>query len=126
MIITTYMSHIAMFNYRELPRALEEFEPDMVIYNAGTDVLKGDPLGVLDITPDVREDLFDILHNSVQLLSTLFHMLQGVKERDRLVFSEVRSREIPIVMVTSGGYQVFIIVRVLSQFPLTHTHTHTH
>ena len=45
-------------------RALEEFELDMVVYNAGTDVLKGDPLGVLDITPDVREDLFDILYKA--------------------------------------------------------------
>ena len=41
-------------NYRELPRALDEFKPDMVVYNAGTDILKGDPLGVLDITPEVR------------------------------------------------------------------------
>ena len=31
---------------------------------------------------------------------------QGVAERDRLVFSEVRKRGIPIFMVTSGGYQV--------------------
>ena len=43
-----------MFNYRGLPRAVEEFELDMIVYNAGTDVLKGDLLGVLDITPDVR------------------------------------------------------------------------
>ena len=27
-------------------------------------------------------------------------------ERDRIVFDEVRKRGIPIVMVTSGGYQV--------------------
>lgn len=27
-------------------------------------------------------------------------------ERDRIVFYEVRRRGIPIVMVTSGGYQV--------------------
>ena len=44
-------------NYRELPRALDEFKPDMVVYNAGTDILKGDPLGVLDITPEVRVSL---------------------------------------------------------------------
>lgn len=31
--------------------------------------------------------------------------LQGIIERDRLVFSHVRSRNIPIMMVTSGGYQ---------------------
>ena len=29
----------------------------MVVYNAGTDILKGDPLGVLDITPEVRGSL---------------------------------------------------------------------
>ena len=55
-------------------------------------------------------------------------MLQGVKERDRLVFivSEVRSREIPIVMVTSGGYQVFIIVSIVSvSTTCRYTHTHT-
>ena len=44
-------------NYRELPRALDEFKPDMVVYNAGTDILKGDPLGVLDITPEVKRSL---------------------------------------------------------------------
>ena len=41
-------------NYRELPRALDEFKPDMVVYNAGTDTVKGDPLGVLDITSEIR------------------------------------------------------------------------
>ena len=41
---------------RELPRALDDFKPDMVVYNAGTDVLKGDPLGVLDITPEVKHN----------------------------------------------------------------------
>ncbi|XP_011419318.3 histone deacetylase 11 isoform X2 [Magallana gigas] len=61
--------------------ALDEFQPDAVVYNAGTDILEGDPLGNLSITA------------------------QGIIERDRLVFSHVRSRNIPILMVTSGGYQ---------------------
>ncbi|ELT95657.1 hypothetical protein CAPTEDRAFT_197333 [Capitella teleta] len=61
--------------------ALNEFEPDLVVYNAGTDVLEGDPLGLLSITP------------------------QGIIERDQIVFQKVRTRGIPIVMVTSGGYQ---------------------
>nr|QSX72312.1 histone deacetylase 11 [Halisarca dujardinii]QSX72316.1 histone deacetylase 11 isoform 2 [Halisarca dujardinii] len=64
-----------------LPRELEEFRPDLVVYNAGTDILIGDQLGQLDITPE------------------------GVKQRDELVFTFVRERNIPIVMVTSGGYQ---------------------
>ena len=30
---------------------------------------------------------------------------QGIKERDQVVFQKCRTRDIPIVMVTSGGYQ---------------------
>lgn len=41
------------------------------------------------------------------LLSGLCLLLQGVTERDQLVFTEVRKRGIPILMVTSGGYQVY-------------------
>lgn len=37
--------------------ALEEFKPNLVVYNAGTDILLGDPLGRLDITPKVRNCL---------------------------------------------------------------------
>jgi histone deacetylase 11 len=73
----TYLGHIR----RKLPQALESFHPDIVVYNAGTDVLVGDPLGVLDITPE------------------------GVQMRDEIVFQSVRNRNIPIFMVTSGGYQ---------------------
>ena len=36
------------------------------------------------------------------LCLTLF---QGIIERDRIVFDKVRKRCIPILMVTSGGYQ---------------------
>ena len=32
-------------------------------------------------------------------------IFQGVIERDEIVFESVRKRNIPIVMVTSGGYQ---------------------
>lgn len=66
---------------RHTKEALEEFEPDAVVYNAGTDILEGDPLGNLSISA------------------------QGIIERDKLVFSHVRSRNIPILMITSGGYQ---------------------
>lgn len=74
----TYLAHIR----NQLPHALDAFRPDVVVYNAGTDILVGDPLGILDISAE------------------------GVVERDRLVFDEVRrKRHIPIFMVTSGGYQ---------------------
>ncbi len=42
------------YTTRDLPQALDLFQPDIVVYNAGTDILKGDPLGALDITPKVR------------------------------------------------------------------------
>lgn len=51
------------------------------MYNAGTDILKGDPLGYLSISP------------------------QGIIIRDEIVFKKARQRGIPIVMLTSGGYQ---------------------
>ncbi|XP_049622499.1 histone deacetylase 11 isoform X2 [Suncus etruscus] len=66
---------------RNLQKALKESTPDVVVYNAGTDILEGDRLGGLAITP------------------------QGVVKRDELVFRIVRGHQVPILMVTSGGYQ---------------------
>uniref|UniRef100_A0A8D2D491 Histone deacetylase 11 n=1 Tax=Sciurus vulgaris TaxID=55149 RepID=A0A8D2D491_SCIVU len=66
---------------RNVEKALQEHSPDVVIYNAGTDVLEGDRLGGLAISPG------------------------GIVKRDELVFRVVRGQQIPILMVTSGGYQ---------------------
>ncbi|KAJ8984438.1 hypothetical protein NQ317_012502 [Molorchus minor] len=63
-----------------LNEALSEFEPQLIVYNAGTDILKGDKLGGLSITAN------------------------GIIKRDEIVFREAVSRQIPIVMLTSGGY----------------------
>ncbi|CAG5121812.1 unnamed protein product, partial [Candidula unifasciata] len=60
--------------------AIREFNPHLVVYNAGTDILEYDPLGSLCITP------------------------KGVMERDRLVFEKCKLLRIPIFMLTSGGY----------------------
>ncbi|XP_034251211.1 histone deacetylase 11 [Thrips palmi] len=64
-----------------LEQSLREFRPDIIVYNAGTDILEGDRLGCLSISP------------------------AGVRRRDQLVFMKARERRIPIVMLTSGGYQ---------------------
>ena len=40
-----------------LEKSLNSFQPDLVVYNAGTDILQGDPLGNLDITPEVGHSL---------------------------------------------------------------------
>ncbi|TKY57961.1 Histone deacetylase 2 [Spatholobus suberectus] len=67
---------------QKLDEALEvagrRFNPELVIYNAGTDVLEGDPLGRLKISPD------------------------GIALRDEKVFLFAREKNIPIVMLTSG------------------------
>ncbi|KAG5524697.1 hypothetical protein RHGRI_031390 [Rhododendron griersonianum] len=57
-----------------------KFDPELVVYNAGTDILDGDPLGRLKISPD------------------------GITRRDEKVFRFARERNIPLVMLTSGGY----------------------
>ncbi|KAK7499568.1 hypothetical protein BaRGS_00009220 [Batillaria attramentaria] len=65
---------------KHLEGALNEFTPDILVYNAGTDILDGDPLGALSISA------------------------QGIIERDQIVFQKARTRGIPVLMVTSGGY----------------------
>nr|XP_043606932.1 histone deacetylase 2 [Erigeron canadensis] len=60
--------------------AANAFDPELVIYNAGTDILDGDPLGKLRISAD------------------------GITIRDEKVFRFARDKNIPLVMLTSGGY----------------------
>ena len=65
----------------ELPKFLQSIpRPRVVIYNAGTDIVRGDPVGRLAVSPD------------------------GVRERDRLVLTALIERDLPAVIVTSGGY----------------------
>jgi acetoin utilization deacetylase AcuC-like enzyme len=61
-------------------KALTRFEPNLLMYVAGADPYKEDQLGGLALTID------------------------GLKERDRLVFSIARHRKIPICVTLAGGY----------------------
>jgi histone deacetylase 11 len=72
---------------RELRRRLPGFLDSvgnspigLAIYNAGTDVFEGDPLGELDISAST------------------------IRERDLYVVGELRRRGIPTIMLLSGGY----------------------
>jgi histone deacetylase 11 len=65
---------------RAVPDAIAKFQPDLIVYNAGSDVLASDPL------------------------STLLIMPQEMCERDLFVVSQARKRGIPLAMVLSGGY----------------------
>ncbi len=78
----TARTYIAKLN-RALDAAFAEFrEVDFIIYNAGTDILEGDPLGGLHIPSE------------------------GVIRRDEIVFRAALERHIPILMLLSGGYQL--------------------
>nr|CAB3503120.1 unnamed protein product [Digitaria exilis] len=65
-----------------LDQALEvcksRFQPQLIVYNAGTDILDGDPLGRLKVSPE------------------------GVVTRDEKVFRFARDQNIPLLMLTSG------------------------
>eukprot|EP01034_Spumella_vulgaris_P042728 gene42728-53005_t len=71
-----YMSKL----HKTLPRALIECKPDIVFYNAGTDIFERDSLGRLSITAD------------------------GVVERDEFVFKTCKEAGVPVIMTLSGGY----------------------
>eukprot|EP00268_Persea_americana_P029652 TRINITY_DN2866_c0_g1_i9.p1 TRINITY_DN2866_c0_g1~~TRINITY_DN2866_c0_g1_i9.p1 ORF type:complete len:371 (+),score=63.72 TRINITY_DN2866_c0_g1_i9:72-1115(+) len=60
--------------------AEQNFNPELVVYNAGTDILEGDPIGRLGVSP------------------------AGIISRDEKVFRFSKERNIPLVMLTSGGY----------------------
>lgn len=63
-----------------LPEAINKVQPDLIIYNAGTDIYEQDPLGGMKITAN------------------------GIIKRDALVFR--LANNIPILMVLSGGYHI--------------------
>ncbi|HMB78618.1 MAG TPA: histone deacetylase [Vicinamibacterales bacterium] len=63
-----------------LPGVLDRQRPDLVFYLAGADPYEGDRLGRLKLTID------------------------GLRERDRIVFEACRDRDLPIVIAMSGGY----------------------
>lgn len=65
---------------KELPKALDQEKPDYLIYNAGTDIFEEDPLGGLKVSAE------------------------GILLRDKIVFEEALKRNIPILMLLSGGY----------------------
>lgn len=65
---------------RELKGLFEGIFPDLVLYQAGIDVLAGDRLGTLALSK------------------------KGCRERDRLVFSNCFQRGIPVAVTMGGGY----------------------
>ncbi|MEM1000482.1 MAG: histone deacetylase [Bacteroidota bacterium] len=65
---------------KELPKAITAERPDLIIYNAGSDIYENDPLGQLKVSA------------------------AGIVVRDETVFQLARHHKIPILKVLSGGY----------------------
>tara|TARA_Y100000766_G_C18803976_1_gene554522 strand:+ start:117 stop:1019 length:903 start_codon:yes stop_codon:yes gene_type:complete len=64
----------------EIPRLIENFEPDFIFYLSGVDIIVNDKLGRLSVSID------------------------GCKERDRFVFNYCKLNSIPIQVSMGGGY----------------------
>lgn len=65
---------------RAVPRILQEFKPELVLYQAGADPYREDQLGSLALT------------------------MQGLLDRDRLVFAFCAEAGIPVAGTLGGGY----------------------
>lgn len=63
-----------------LPQSIARAKPDIIFYNAGSDILEGDNLGCLKVSAE------------------------GIAARDQLVFGQAMEHNIPLMMVLSGGY----------------------
>mmetsp|Transcript_2058 Transcript_2058/g.1859 ORF Transcript_2058/g.1859 Transcript_2058/m.1859 type:complete len:192 (+) Transcript_2058:540-1115(+) len=64
-----------------IPGIIKREKPEFILYNAGTDIMEGDPLSGLNINE------------------------RGVIQRDELIVKAALKNKIPICMVLSGGYQ---------------------
>ncbi|XP_051182684.1 histone deacetylase 2-like [Lolium perenne] len=74
---------------KALKVAQSRFQPQLIVYNAGTDILDGDPLGNLNISPE------------------------GVVIRDEKVFRFAKDQNIPLLMLTSAFAGKTLMVRTV-------------
>ena len=63
-----------------LSLGLSKFDPELICYIAGADPYREDQLGGLSLT------------------------IEGLKERDALVFQIVKAERIPVMVTLAGGY----------------------
>jgi acetoin utilization deacetylase AcuC-like enzyme len=65
-----------------LSSGLRQFQPNLICYVAGADPFREDQLGGLNLT------------------------IEGLKQRDELVFRAARARDIPVMVTLAGGYAI--------------------
>jgi acetoin utilization deacetylase AcuC-like enzyme len=66
--------------FEHLPKLIETVKPDFAFYLSGVDILQTDKFGKLKVTID------------------------GCKQRDEFVFTELKKKKIPVVVAMGGGY----------------------
>jgi len=71
-----YLQHL----HEHVPRILDEFRPELILYQAGADPYEYDQLGDLRLT------------------------MPGLAERDRHILQSAKERNIPIAITLGGGY----------------------
>ena len=81
-----------------LPQVFQQFRPDFVLYNAGTDILDGDPLSGLSISAAA------IVQRDLCVFAACMEPTAGSPELYE-IFEACGKRHVPITMVLSGGYQ---------------------
>jgi len=72
----TYLNEVE----KALNHCLDNFQPDLVLYDAGVDIYTNDPLGLINISE------------------------VGIRARDHLVLSTLKNKSIPVATVIGGGY----------------------
>ena len=72
----------------EMNKIINQFQPDFIFYQSGTDIIAGDIFGKLNISP------------------------KGCFERDLFVFKTAHKHNIPIVSTMGGGYNQNLSVTV--------------
>ena len=72
----TYLAHL----HEHVPRIMDDFAPELVVYLAGADPYEDDQLGDLSLTMD------------------------GLRGRDEFVVGECVKRSIPVAILMAGGY----------------------
>lgn len=77
-----YMQRVREGLQKSFAKAIEYFgkKPDLIIYNAGSDINSNDPWGCMNVSE------------------------QAIIERDSYIFSQAVAHKIPICMVLSGSY----------------------
>ena len=68
----------------QIPKLIDDFEPEFIFYLAGVDVLKNDKLGRLSMS------------------------IEGCKERDRFILNLCKTNNIPVQVSMGGGYSIHL------------------